>query len=777
MVIIAQGKYSKPRSPRQPDVQQPIPHNAPRQVMPDPIEEIPEEVAAFMRETNAEEAAAYAPKPQWQDATQVLPDNWQDATQVIREDWRTNTQKVPENWRDATQVAPGPFDRLQQPYDRPQPEEFPRPAAQSAQSWDFDQQDAPRPVVRNHMAERYSEDDDYDYDDEPAGGKDKKIIIISICAVILIALIGTIWAVTSIFGGEKVKDDGLILPNVIAAGVDLGGMTPDQAQMALYRATDDTYTAKSMVITLPDVILELKPADTGASLDVPAVVEAAFNYGRVGSNAEIQRAKDAAARGQEHVIALLPYLELDEDYIADTLKAYGESFNSEYASASYTFEGTKPELRGDLYDENAPCETLVINVGNPGRYVDIDSLYDQVLDAYSFHTFELRVEETKPEELPDAIDLDKIYSEYCSTPIDAYMDMQSFDVIPETWGYAFDLEAAKVQLANAEYGATVEIPMAYVAPEIMGDQLEEMLFRDTLGTYEAKTTDDKNRNTNIKLACQAINGKLLNPGDTFSFNDVVGKRTEAAGYKAANAFFGGEVVKEVGGGICQVSSTLYCAVLMADLDVIARQPHSSPVSYVPMGMDATVSWGGPEFKFRNDTNYPIRVDAEVSGGYVKIKLIGTDDKDYTVKVETKTTETLEPKIRYEEFSWDNAEGYEDGDVIEEGTTGYTVKTYKYKYSKESGTLIGEIVEATSTYKSKEQVVAKVEPKPTEPPTEPPTQPPTQAPTEAPTTPPTQPLTETPTQAPTHSPEASSEAAVSEQAESIPPEETPADTAG
>lgn len=728
MVIIAQGKYSKPRAPKQPDVQQPIPPSQPRQVMPDPIEDIPEEVAAFLLETDREEAAAFA--PQWQDATHVMPDNWQDATRVIREDWRTDTQKVPEDWRDATQVAPGPYDRPtqrpQQSYYNPQQGEYRRPSPQPTESWDFDPQSAPRPVVRNHMAERYSEPEDYDYDDEPTGSsKDKKIVIISICIVVLVALIGTIWAVTSIFGGGKTEDDGLILPNVIAAGVDLGGMTPDQAQIALYNATDDTFTAKPMVITLPDMILELKPADTGAALDVPAVVDAAFDYGRVGSKSEIQRAKDAAERGEEHIIALLPYLELNEDYIADTLKAYGESFNSEFSSASYSFKGTKPELRGDLYDENAPCETLVINVGNPGRFVDVDALYDQVLDAYSFHTFELRVEETTPEEMPDAIDLDKIYNEYCSTPIDAYMDMQSFEVIPETWGYAFDLDAAKAKLANAEYGSTIEIPMEYVAPEIMGEELEEMLFRDVLGSYETKTTDDKNRNTNLKLACQAINGKLLNPGDTFSFNDVVGKRTEAAGYKAANAFFGGEVVKEVGGGICQVSSTLYCAVLQADLDVTARQPHSSPVSYVPLGMDATVSWGGPEFKFRNDTNYPIRIDAEVSGGYVKIKLIGTDDKDYTVKVETKTTETIEPDVRYEEFPWDNAEGYEDGDVLEEGTTGYKVKTYKYKYSKETGALVGETVEATSTYAAKERVVAKVEPKPTEPPTDPPSEAPTE----------------------------------------------------
>lgn len=699
---MAQGKFSQPRKPKQPDVQQPIPQPKPRQVHPDPIENVSHEVAAFLQETDAAEAAAFGPQRTWQDATQVMPENWQEATQVIRDDWRTDTQQVPEGWREATQVVPEQ-----------------RHAAPPTEEWDYAPQ---RPVVRNHIAEEYGESEDYDYEDAPnPHNKNKKIILISLCTVVLVALLGTIFAVSRFFGTSQ-EDDGLILPNVIAAGVDLGGMTPEQAQIALYRATDGTYSAISMRITLPDVILELKPSDTGAKLDVPAVVEAAFNHGRTGSKAEIQQARTAAEQGQEHIIALLPYLELDEAYIADTLKAYGESFNSTYAASSHTFRGTRPELKGDKFDETAPCEVLVIEVGMPGRYVDIDKLYNQVLDAYSFHNFELRVDLSKPEEMPDPIHLDQLYQEYCSTPIDAYMDMQSFEVVPETWGYGFDLEEAKVLLADAVYGTTIEIPMEYIAPEILGEELAEMLLRDTLGAYETKITGDKSYTDNLKVACQAINGTLLNPGDSFSFNGVLGKRTEADGYKNAEETIGGETVKEMGAGISQVASTLYACVLQADLDVTAREAHAFAPAYIPMGMDAKIVWEGADLKFRNNTDYPIRIDAEVSGGSVLIKLIGTDDRDYTVKVECKTTKTEEAPIRYEEFPWDNAEGYKDGDLLEEGITGYTIKTYQYKYSKETGALMGESVEATTTYQTREQVVAKVEPQPTEPPTEAPTEP-------------------------------------------------------
>ena len=713
---MAQGKFSQPR--QNPDAMEETIVRRPAPAPSVPIEDISDEVAAFLRETDAEEAA-YRPHDQWQDQTRIV----RPAPQPPQEDWRTNTRKMPENWRDSTQIVPPQSRPQQNPYQRPvnpQPQQNPyqRPD-QPREEWDF--REPQRPVVRNHMEDDLMEED-YEYHRPRNSGS--RVMIISICALVLVALLGTILVVGKMFSSPKVEDDGRILAGVTAAGIDLGGMTPEEAQMALYRVADSSYPVQTMVVTMPDGTLELKPISTGARLDVVSLVDAAYSYGRKGTSSEIQKAQQNAQMGRLHTIALLPYLELNTDYIRDMVEDYCDYFNSTYAPSSVKVKGDKPALKGDEFDENAPCQTILIEVGNPGRELDADDVYDQILDAYSFYEFEVRAEEASPEQLPDPIDLNKVFKENCSTPIDAYMDMQTFEVIVETYGYTFDLEQAKAQLDALEYGESMEIRLEYIVPEIKAKELEEMLFRDVLASYETKTTNDHNRNTNLKLACQAINGTLLNPGDTFSFNDTVGKRTEAAGYKEAGAFFGGESVKEVGGGICQVSSTLYACVLAADLDVIDRTPHSQPVSYLPKGMDATVSWGGPEFKFRNDTDYPIRIDAEVSGGMVKIKLIGTDARDYYVKVECRESEVLEPDIRYVDYQWDNQEGYRDGDIIEKGTTGYVIKTYKIKYSKDGNSLIGESVEATSTYKAKEQVVARVEPKPTEPPTQPPTEEPT-----------------------------------------------------
>jgi len=128
-----------------------------------------------------------------------------------------------------------------------------------------------------------------------------------------------------------------------------------------------------------------------------------------------------------------------------------------------------------------------------------------------------------------------------------------------------------------------------------------------LGTYTTYTTNVPNRNTNISLACKALNGTIVKPGHTFSFNNTLGYTSAAKGYKKAGILVNGKSSAALGGGICQVSSTLYNAVLKAGLKVVERHPHSAPVGYVPKGRDATVSYGSVDFKFRNNTTKNCRL--------------------------------------------------------------------------------------------------------------------------------------------------------------------------
>lgn len=541
---------------------------------------------------------------------------------------------------------------------------------------------------------------------QPPKKKGRRALLITLCVVILLLLLvagGCIWFIMS--GG---LDDGLILPGVSVAGVDLSGKTVDEAYVLLHNATDNTYTQEDMVVELPDTILTLSPADTGAKLDVDAVVNAAYNYGRDGSWSENRATREAAAT-TNYPIALLPYITLDTDYIRGVVDDYCGSFNSEFSPSSVEVAGEVPVLdtADEAFDAEAACETITLTMGTPGRYVDPDGMYDQILDAYSLNSFLVTVEMENEETLPEELDLQALYDAHHLDAVDAAMDMETFEVSHEVYGYSFDLEEAQLQLEQAQYGDTITIECQLVAPSNKKEDLEAVLFRDVLASYETKHTNNKNRNTNLTLACAAINGFVLQPGEEFDYNTVVGKRTAEKGYKAADAYDGGKTVQTLGGGICQVSSTIYYCTLIADLEIVNRTEHSYVSSYMPLGMDATVSWGGPEFTFKNNTNYPIRIEAEVSGGYVKVKLIGTDEKDYYVEMEYETIGYSTATTVYEEYAANNAEGYKDGQVIQTAYNGCTVQTYKCKYNKETGELISREEEALSKYKKRDKIIVKI----------------------------------------------------------------------
>ena len=589
-------------------------------------------------------------------------------------------------------------------------------------------------------------------------------------------------------------DDGLILSNVTAGGVDIGGRTPEEAKILIQRQTDLTFPYEDMVIELPDEVLRLSPGDTGVTLDVDAMVADAFNYGRSGTKEENKAIREAAET-TELVLELGDYLTLDTDYIQSRLDAYLTAHSSEFAESSVTVEGETPALDGENFNAETPCQTITVYTGNPGMVLDMTGVYEMILEAYGRNEFLVKAEIPREETLPTPVDLTELHQQTLVAPVDASINKDG-KINPETYGYEFDLAAATTLIGEAPYGETITITYQYVEPEWTAAKLESAtntgsgsdsgsgsssqgkLFQDVLASYKTSHTSDSNRNTNLKLACKAINGMVLMPGEQFSYNAALGERTAAKGYKAAGAYVNGQTVATIGGGICQVSSTLYYCTLIADLKIDTRLPHGYVSSYMPMGMDATVSWGGPHFRFTNNTGYPMKIEAWVSGGYVHVKLLGTNTKDYKVKMEYEVLGKTEYKTEYKVMTSKEAKeaGYYDGQVIQTPYTGYKVKTYKLKYDL-NGKLISRTYEATSNYKSRDKIIVKIDNaqkpteaptvKPTEKPTQAPTEKPTEKPTQAPTEKPTAPPTEAPTQAPTTPP---TEAPT--QAPTTPPTETP-----
>ena len=283
----------------------------------------------------------------------------------------------------------------------------------------------------------------------------------------------------------------------------------------------------------------------------------------------------------------------------------------------------------------------------------------------------------------------------------ASYDAASGSIVPEQFGADFDVAAAQTALDGAAPGETVSVPAVIEEPEVTASDLKMLLFRDVLGEARTHVSGSAGRIDNVKLSAKLINGIVLNSGDTFSYNDSVGKRTEARGFKPAPAYVKGETVDEVGGGICQTSSTLYLACLLSNMEITERYAHRYVPAYIDWGMDATVSWGGPDYKFTNNTLYPVKIVTEYSKGYLTIKLLGTNIDGIRVKM---TNEVLSKTPWETVYQEDSTMTPGSPDVVKVTPyTGYKVKTYQTIYDK-NGSVIDSHFEAASDYKVRNKVV-------------------------------------------------------------------------
>ena len=531
-------------------------------------------------------------------------------------------------------------------------------------------------------------------------------------------------------------------PGVTIAGVDVGGLKKSEAVEAVSAAIGNSYETESMTVTVLDKQLLITPADSGASFDVEGAVAAAFRSGTAGQD--------------DPQVDIIPYLNLNTDAIRSKIADFGKDFPTEgIPTGSQILQETVDGQEQDV---------LEVTVGTVYYDFSEEALYQAIRKAYNAHRF--TADYTCNRMDAAAVDLDALYAEHCIDAVSAELDPETLEVSQSVVGYRFDLEQAKEALLNSQPGDVLKFPFLDIQPDMDTETLKSMLFRDELATYEAYQGSSSNRATNLRLACEALNGIILLPGDEFSYNQALGERTADKGYKGAASYLNGETVTTLGGGICQPSSALYMCTLYADLEIVERTCHSYPSSYVPLGMDATVSWGGPDFRFKNNTDFPIRIDAVADGGKVTIKLIGTETKDYYVKMEYEVLGVSYPETK--EIEVEPGSGHKDGEVKTTAYTGYTVQSYKLKYDRDSDELISREKESYSAYSKRDKVVYRVkgaETKPTEteptqttppetttPPATVPTTPPetTVPPTTAPTTPPetTTPPTTAPTTPPT-----------------------------
>lgn len=491
------------------------------------------------------------------------------------------------------------------------------------------------------------------------GGFWKKLGIgTAIAAAVALACALGIPAVTRIMDPYN----GQIVSDVSIGGVEIGGLTKGEAKKALQAAFGEQFSQKTMEIRFSEAgtVLEklnirypansllISPEESHAKLDAAAAVKAAYALGRTDLDGS-------------RTMSLLPYLGLDEAAIRSVADSYAQQLSQLYQDSSYTVTGDAPDVT--YFDESIPCQTVTLFRGYPGIEIDADALYDQILAGYNTGSFAVSYQGTVSAKKPVSPDLDGLWEQTRLTPEDPSVDLTSYQVIPGVHGYEFDLAEAKQQFQNLAYGESTLISLHYTDPEIAD---EDAYFQDVLGHCETPHGDNENRNGNLRKACGMLDGLVLQPGQELSYNEALGPRTKELGWLPAPAYSGTKLVDSPGGGICQVSSTLYLASVYSELTIVERHNHGYPVSYIPLGMDATVSWGFADLRIRNDSPMPVKIQAEESDGYVRVSILGTETRDYNVEM-----------------------SYTVG--------GRYVRTYMSKIDKESGEVISKEPYALSGY--------------------------------------------------------------------------------
>lgn len=371
----------------------------------------------------------------------------------------------------------------------------------------------------------------------------------------------------------------------------------------------------------------------------------------------------------------------------------------------------REEIRGSgLLDKDTSVATtyerqddkLLFHKGRRGESVDEDALVQQLNDSLHSGAFDT-VLNSPMREGQDTLDWSAVEQDICQTPQNATLkldeDRRDYEILDSVSGISFDRTQAQKALDTAPEESDVSVDLTVTEPELSAKQLKTQLFKDKLGTYTTIVSGTADRISNVRLAAEKCDGIILCKGDGFSYNDTLGERTVANGFKKAGAYLNGTTVQELGGGICQVSSTLYAAVLDANLKIVERHNHTFASSYIGLGMDATVSWGGPDFKFQNDKEYPIRLETVYRDGEAIVNIWGTRTDNRTVKMVSETLETI-PYPTVKKKSTKLKKGKTS--VSEKGSDGYRVQTYREVY--EDGTLLSSEKEAYSVYSPHKQVV-------------------------------------------------------------------------
>lgn len=514
--------------------------------------------------------------------------------------------------------------------------------------------------------------------------KTKKLNRKSTISIVLMSIIVIFLLIISvIFSLININNEN-ILNNVSIMGIDVSNMSQEKAKEAVSEVVNAKLT-EEMILKKDDYETSLNANQISAQFDVEAAVSEAFNIGRDGN------------------IITNNYGILSTWLFGRNIKC---NFNYNEEALDKKIEDVQAKLPGAVVQSSyyIEDEDLIIVKGKAGLAIKKDELETDILNKTKDvnKKYDITTISTEEKE-PDEINLEQIKNEIYKEPQDAYVTTNPTTVHTHVNGVDLAVSMEEAQKIISEDKDEYVIPLKITVPDRTLSDLGEEAFPDELGTYTTRyDPTNKNRSNNLEISAKKINGTIIMPGETFSYNQTVGERTIAEGYKEAGAYAGGRVVQDVGGGICQTSSTLYNAVLLANLEIVDRSNHQFLTSYVPTGRDATVAWGSIDFQFKNTREYPIKIEASVKNGVCTMSIYGIkEEAEYEVVIQPVVLSYIPYTTKYE----DDPTLEEGKEVVEQsGYTGCTSETYRI--IKLNGEVVSKTLLSKDTYDPMTRIIRR-----------------------------------------------------------------------
>ena len=453
----------------------------------------------------------------------------------------------------------------------------------------------------------------------PSNEKNTFVEITSIFGILVLIFLVLLVIAFLLFTFLNSKNENII-SGIYIKGIDVSNLSIEDAKQTIQNYINE-HLPENIYLIHNDYETSIPLSSLNVHFDVDSAVQQAYEIGKSGNSFENSI---TAIKTFIRNVDIEPKLTINEEQLKIALNDISSKLPDTVIESAYYIDGNN----------------LVITSGSEGNVVNIDQMCTYIKNGILNLTLKDRtLDIATVSKQPSEINIEQIYSEIYKEPVDAYYTQNPYAVYPSENGLDFSISLDEVKNMLSEKQAEYVIPLQTLYPNITTNMIGTEAFPDMLSTYSTRySTSDRDRTTNLQLAASKINGTVVMPGETFSYNQVVGERTISAGYKEAPIYVNGEVVDGLGGGICQITSTLYNAVLYANLEIVERSNHQFVPSYVTASRDATVVYGSIDFKFKNNRDYPIKLVCSVSGGIARFDIYGLrTNNEYEVEISSYVT--------------------------------------------------------------------------------------------------------------------------------------------